>query len=682
MTKRVTRRTFQPPETQIDLASVSDLPLDKPVAVYYRQSTMAQVGNISTFIQTIDMVEELKRRGWRQEQIILIDMDAGVSGTTKIDERAGMRELFSLISSASIGAVACQDEDRLFRDVTQIQVNIFIEACAENHVQVITPSLSYVFHHPTMGSFYKKQFRFKSEVAAEYLQFMKTRLNGAKNRRQREGFWVGGRVPLGYMVDLREDSPSHRRFVVWQPVAEVVHEVFRAFVAHDGHALATIRALRDAGVTFACVHTQKPPEGFYFPVHRGLTTSLPTDTSLNNMVSNPTYIGHWLYKGAITQWNTHEPIVSQDLFFAAFDYVSPYDLNGAPNPRYVQRSTRVHARVDRPVEDRPVTEGMVSLHFDGEDRPAAAIWDTVIKDYAFQVELWRDADVRKRLRAKRVDEVVEFHLLERLAVTFNEGLLTAQLEEQAKRASRAIRSKQTQLDALRKDQATTVTNMTRASLETVYRELEKRYAEIERAIHTAETELMQLQAERQSAEVMLPTLVIFQKSLESYGSATYQDKRRIMKLLVDRVVVTGHTGTGTRVFYVNIYWRDGEVTECEVWNRNIDQWTYADQVFLTRHIEAGSSRETIMARFEGRRWAEVRKLIERYIPDVLLPVPETGSPEWIARTESINEKRLAAKSQKPKVSDNPVRRRSDTDKLQFRTVDIRAFPVSLLATAV
>ncbi|MDX2136876.1 MAG: hypothetical protein SF123_02185, partial [Chloroflexota bacterium] len=139
--------------------------------------------------------------------------------------------------------------------------------------------------------------------------------------------------------------------------------------------------------------------------------------------------------------------------------------------------------------------------------------------------------------------------------------------------------------------------------------------------------------------------------------ATYQDKRRIMKLLVDRVVVTGHTGTGTRVFFVNIHWRDGEVTECEVWNRNIDQWTYADQVFLTRHIEAGSSRETIMARFEGRRWAEVRKLIERYIPDVLLPVPETGSPEWIARTESINEKRLAAKSQKPKVSDNPVRRR-------------------------
>jgi hypothetical protein len=45
-------------------------------------------------------------------------MDAGISGTTKIDERPGMSKLFALINQKAIGAVACQDEDRLFRDVT------------------------------------------------------------------------------------------------------------------------------------------------------------------------------------------------------------------------------------------------------------------------------------------------------------------------------------------------------------------------------------------------------------------------------------------------------------------------------------------------------------------------------------------------------------------------------------
>src|SRR5579863_10412403 len=87
------------------------LPTNQPIAVYYRQSTDAQVGNVSTSIQTVDMVAYLKQRGWAEEYIIMIDMDAGVSGTTKIDERPGMRQLFSMITEGTIGAVACQDED-------------------------------------------------------------------------------------------------------------------------------------------------------------------------------------------------------------------------------------------------------------------------------------------------------------------------------------------------------------------------------------------------------------------------------------------------------------------------------------------------------------------------------------------------------------------------------------------
>src|SRR5687767_7250342 len=70
------------------------LPIDHPIAVYYRQSTDAQIGNISTTLQTVDMVSHLKQRGWKDDSIIMIDMDAGISGTTKIDERPGMKHLF------------------------------------------------------------------------------------------------------------------------------------------------------------------------------------------------------------------------------------------------------------------------------------------------------------------------------------------------------------------------------------------------------------------------------------------------------------------------------------------------------------------------------------------------------------------------------------------------------------
>src|SRR5258706_11131092 len=106
----------QPPSIEI-ADSLNELPTDRPIAIYYRQSTYAQVGNISTAIQTVDMAAYLNKRGWSPDKVIMIDMDAGISGTTKIDERPGMKKLFQLITDSTIGAVACQDEDRLFRDV-------------------------------------------------------------------------------------------------------------------------------------------------------------------------------------------------------------------------------------------------------------------------------------------------------------------------------------------------------------------------------------------------------------------------------------------------------------------------------------------------------------------------------------------------------------------------------------
>jgi len=104
------------------------LPTDRPAAIYYRQSSDAQIGNINTTLQTVDMFEHLLRQGWAKDSIAMIDMDAGVSGTTKISERIGMSRLMELIESGEISLVAAQDVDRFFRDITQIQTNIFIDA--------------------------------------------------------------------------------------------------------------------------------------------------------------------------------------------------------------------------------------------------------------------------------------------------------------------------------------------------------------------------------------------------------------------------------------------------------------------------------------------------------------------------------------------------------------------------
>lgn len=74
-------RTFRPSEPPASDETLLKLPTDQPIACYYRQSTLAQVGNISTTIQ-IDLVEDMKKRGWHEDLIYPINADEGVSGTT------------------------------------------------------------------------------------------------------------------------------------------------------------------------------------------------------------------------------------------------------------------------------------------------------------------------------------------------------------------------------------------------------------------------------------------------------------------------------------------------------------------------------------------------------------------------------------------------------------------------
>jgi hypothetical protein len=78
-------RPLKRPEAPIDPYKAQPLPLGRPAAVYYRQSSEGQIGNVMTTLQTIDMIEHLLRQGWVRENVHMIDMDAAVSGTVAYD---------------------------------------------------------------------------------------------------------------------------------------------------------------------------------------------------------------------------------------------------------------------------------------------------------------------------------------------------------------------------------------------------------------------------------------------------------------------------------------------------------------------------------------------------------------------------------------------------------------------
>src|SRR5579864_3548531 len=203
------RQLKRPEQAPIDPYRAQALPIDRKVAVYYRQSSEAQVGNISTTLQTVDMVEHLMKLGWVKERILMIDLDRGVSGTKGIQQRPGMSTIFDLIKRGEVGAVAAQDVDRFFREMAQIETNIFIEECRLRRVLVLTPTFIYDFAHPTQGRYHIQMFREQVQRAADYLEFhIRGRLVKARHYRTVRGLYTGRKIAPGFMVDMRETLPD------------------------------------------------------------------------------------------------------------------------------------------------------------------------------------------------------------------------------------------------------------------------------------------------------------------------------------------------------------------------------------------------------------------------------------------------------------------------------------------
>jgi DNA invertase Pin-like site-specific DNA recombinase len=360
-----------------------ELPFDRNIAVYYRQSSMAQVGNISTDIQQIDLPKYVNTLGWLQESIILIDEDEGVSVTKRIDELKGMSRLYDLIITGRIGAVAVQAEDRLFRDETQIQVNVFIDACVKCNVRVITPYFKYNFADKYEVPYHRLLFRMRAEQAADFLNsYIRGRLFAAKERMLMQGMWMGGNINLGYMVDDRKNlssgvsNPAWHKFVPFQPCAEVVVKIFELFLYYGGNANAVLRHLHKQGPHFPDFDDPEFPKG----VPPGFICSkpmrmlkrdniyFPSREALILMLTKAVYLGHWVYRGNVVVWNNHEPIVSEDLFYQAFNYLSLYLLDGEPNPNYAPRVERTHREKnpERAVPKKAIYLGLVGTYYEDE----------------------------------------------------------------------------------------------------------------------------------------------------------------------------------------------------------------------------------------------------------------------------------------------------------------------------
>lgn len=593
----------------------ASLPVHLPVANYYRQSTMTQVGNVSTEIQTVDMAAYLKRLGWTADKIIMIDMDAGISGTKKIDERPGMSQLFRLITTGKVGAVSCQNTDRLFRDVTQIQVNIFIEACRENRVLVITPDVIYNFHHEQMGTFYARQFRFHAEMAAEYItSYVKGRLQKARLRVQLNGRWAGSPMPPGYMADMRKTLPSGapnpnwRNYVIFEPYAEVAREYWRLFLHFGGQLRPTARHIAEHGPYYPDPNTCKPPEGFkvYYRLEQHNGKWHPTRSGLKMMLTNALYLGHWMLNGAIIAENHHPAMIDPDIFMRAFHYLSDRDLNGRPNVHYAPIHTNVRpSKEEERDEYWPLCAGLIiSQEESGEWLKVGTRWSKSRNTY-FYVLKTKDEEVPLGAKkASMLDTAVADALLERMSATFDfdawEETISG-LADQFAQERLLLESQMKQLQSVMQNLVASLGTLRHPAM---IQAAEKQYAEAE----IEANRLQELLATQADEVIDIKSLRALKSScgeiFRDWPEMSPDEQRQALHTFISRIEATLTAREGLSLC---IYWRDDSTSKLLLPEQAGDhlRWTDEENQRLIHLMGSDADQLEVAAAFPNRTWTAI-----------------------------------------------------------------------------
>jgi len=350
------------------------LPLAYHAAVYARQSTKGQFVNHteSADAQTVDLIALAKRLGWQNEEDIVLFIEnikrdgkiGSASGRLRIDQREGLQALVDRIEKDEIKAVIVTYEDRLFRDETQIQVNVFIDICKRHHTLVITPFRRYDFQDPLDT----QMFRMRCEQAAAFLHDYVERLHDYKKKVSERGEYDGRSIAIGYIVDRRkkitvdgreEENPTYKRYIPYEPHAKVIRWIFRRYRELSGNLPALCREIRFMPVVFPPFEEwvdarditkcrSLPVEGGYRPTRRGIVL----------LLTNVVYLGYWIHENVIVSKTNHLAIVDEEDFWYAFNSLNDYSPDGEEIQR-VKRSTR-HAKEVTPANSALLLERITS----------------------------------------------------------------------------------------------------------------------------------------------------------------------------------------------------------------------------------------------------------------------------------------------------------------------------------
>jgi DNA invertase Pin-like site-specific DNA recombinase/uncharacterized protein YndB with AHSA1/START domain len=260
-----------------DLGKIKLSHTQRAACVYVRQSTPGQVEhNRESTARQYALAERACQLGWPKQQVVVIDEDLGLSGSST-DKRSGFARLTNEVALAHVGIVLGLEVSRLARN--NADWYRLLELCG------ITDTLigdNDGIYHPALFND-RLLLGLKGTMSEAELHIIRARLDGGIRNKAARGELRRG-LPVGFVWGEQDGE------VLFHPdeaVVGAIRTVFERF-AEFGSARRVWLWFRSEGLSFPL---QTMPAGLPGPI-RWVT---PTYTALHHILTNPVYAGAYTY---------------------------------------------------------------------------------------------------------------------------------------------------------------------------------------------------------------------------------------------------------------------------------------------------------------------------------------------------------------------------------------------------
>lgn len=255
------------------------------------------------------LLEYVEKLGWEYELVDLY-IDPGYTGTNF--NRPAFKKMIEDIRAGKVNMVITKDLSRLGRDY--IETGEYIEKWFPEH------NIRYVSVTDGIDTFVNNANNdiapFKAILNDMYSKDLSKKIKTALHTMQKEGKWVGGKTPLGYI----KDPSDKNKLIICEEEAEIVKTIFN--MALEGNTVATIREYLDKNEipTPNQIRYNKATFWENKTIKGILKNEIYVGTTIQNRRSRISYKNRKLRPNPEDEWNiaqnTHEPIIEKEVFSA------------------------------------------------------------------------------------------------------------------------------------------------------------------------------------------------------------------------------------------------------------------------------------------------------------------------------------------------------------------------------